>query len=295
MFAVMGVTGQVGGAVASRLLRLGMKVRAVVREPRKAGVWAERGCEIAFADVNDAGALYRAFSGTDGAFVMLPPIFDPAPGFPEARRAIANLHRSLSSATPGRVVVLSTIGAHQDRQSLLYQLHLLERELKTLPVPVLFLRPAWFMENTSWDLESARARGVVASFLQPLDKTFPMIAAQDVGAVAAELLLEDWEGIRVVEIEGPDRVSPALVGDTLTRLLNRPVCADLVARDDWESAFRLAGMKNPAPRILMLDGFNQGWIEFEAGQDGSRKTETSLAEALGELVKRQSSAGGAQQ
>ena len=34
-------------------------------------------------------------------------------------------------------------------------------------------------------------------------------------------------------------------------------------------------MKNPALRILMLDGFNNGWIEFEAGHDGSRTTKTS--------------------
>jgi hypothetical protein len=34
----------------------------------------------------------------------------------------------------------------------------------------------------------------------------------------------------------------------------------------------------------MLDGFNNGWIEFEAGDDGSRKTKTFLAKALGYLV-----------
>ena len=289
MLAVMGITGQVGGAVARSLLRRGVKVRAIVREPHKAALWAERGCEIAVADINDATSLGQAFAGTEGTFVMLPPFFDPSPGFPEARSAIANLHRSLSSAQPGRVVALSTIGAQQDRQSLLYQLHLLEEKLKTLPLPIVFLRPAWFMENTSWDLETARAGGVVASFLQPLDKTFPMIATQDVGAVAAELLLEHWEGPRIVEVEGPDRVSPTLVADTLTRLLNRYVGMGVVPREDWEATFRSVGMKNPAPRILMLDGFNNGWIEFEAGREGSRKTKTSLAEALGHLVERQPS------
>jgi hypothetical protein len=25
-------------------------------------------------------------------------------------------------------------------------------------------------------------------------------------------------------------------------------------------------MKNPTPRIQMLDGFNEGWIEFESGE-----------------------------
>jgi hypothetical protein len=29
------------------------------------------------------------------------------------------------------------------------------------------------------------------------------------------------------------------------------------------------GMKNPAPRAQMLDGFNEGWIEFENGEHGA--------------------------
>ena len=52
MMAVMGVTGQVGSAVAGNLLGLGMKVRAIVREPHKGAVWAERGCEITFSARN---------------------------------------------------------------------------------------------------------------------------------------------------------------------------------------------------------------------------------------------------
>jgi len=137
MFAVMGVTGQVGGAVATKLLAQGAKVRAIARDLGKAAKWAECGCELAVADVNDANSLYQAFTGTEGAFVMLPPMFDPSPGFPEARRAIANLHRALRSARIGRVVALSTIGAQQERESLLYQLHLLEEELGTLSLPIL--------------------------------------------------------------------------------------------------------------------------------------------------------------
>ena len=37
-------------------------------------------------------------------------------------------------------------------------------------------------------------------------------------------------------------------------------------RETWESLFQSEGMKNPAPRIQMLDGFNEGWIEFESGE-----------------------------
>ena len=286
MFAVMGVTGQVGGAVATRLLTQGAKVRTIARDPDKAAMWAERGCEVATADVNDANSLRQAFTGTEGAFVMLPPMFDPSPGFPEARRAIANLHRALSSTRIERVVALSTIGAQQERESLLYQLHLLEEELGTLPLPITFLRPAWFLENTSWDIAPARDSGVVKSFLQPLDRRFPMIATRDVGQVAAELLQEQWNGRRIVEIEGLSRITPNQIAGELAGLMDRDVRMQVVPREAWESTFRSAGMKNPIPRIQMLDGFNEGWLEFESGASASRKTPTSLQEALGHLVAR---------
>ncbi len=34
--------------------------------------------------------------------------------------------------------------------------------------------------------------GVIHSFLLPTDKAFPMVAAKDVGLVAAKLIQEDW-------------------------------------------------------------------------------------------------------
>jgi NAD(P)H dehydrogenase (quinone) len=40
-------------------------------------------------------------------------------------------------------------------------------------------------------------------------------------------------------------------------------------------------MKNPAPRIQMIEGFNEGWIEFE----GSVKGQTSLKTVLEEMVR----------
>ncbi len=34
-------------------------------------------------------------------------------------------------------------------------------------------------------------------------------------------------------------------------------------RETWETLFRTQGMRNPLPRIQMLDGFNAGWLTFE--------------------------------
>jgi uncharacterized protein YbjT (DUF2867 family) len=152
-------------------------------------------------------------------------------------------------------------------------------------MPVAFLRAAWFMENSAWDIASAR-QGVVPSFLQPLDKPFPMVAVRDVGALAAEMLQENWTGKRVVELEGPCRITPLQMANALSTVIGRPVHAEKVERDAWEALFRSQGMQNPGPRMRMLDGFNEGWIEFKAGEAGSRKGETAFETAIRALVER---------
>ena len=276
----MGITGQVGGAIADRLLAEGRRVRAIVRDLGKAAVWGERGCEFAVADINDAAALVAGFKDAEGAFVMLPPIFDPSPGFPEARQAIAAIHDALEQARPDKVVVLSTIGGYLARPNLLNQLYLLEESLRTLSLPIAFLRPAWFIENSAWDIAPARESGMVPSFLQPLDKPVPMIGTKDIAQVAAGLLMETWDGQRIVQIEGPARISPNDIAAALAHLLHRDVRMEAVPRETWEPAFRAEGMKNPMPRMQMLDGFNEGWIEFDGGQAASRKTETPLTDVL---------------
>jgi uncharacterized protein YbjT (DUF2867 family) len=81
MFAITGITGKVGGQTARRLLDAQQPVRAIVRDLNKGAYWAERGCEIAGADMGDAESLARAFLGAEGVFVLLPPNFDPTPGF----------------------------------------------------------------------------------------------------------------------------------------------------------------------------------------------------------------------
>lgn len=285
MYAVTGITGKVGAAVARSLLSADQLVRAVVRDRSKGAAWAELGCEVAVADFADAGALTKAFEGTKGVFAMLPPVFDPAPGFPEARKFIASMYAALAAAKPKKVVALSTIGADAPNPNLLNVLGLLEDALKQLPVPVAFLRAAWFMENAAWDIASARD-GSIQSYLQPLDRPVPMIATDDVGRTAAALLQEAWDGRRVVELEGAQRVSPNTLADAFAKALARPVRAQAVARDQWESIFRGQGMKNPTPRMQMLDGFNAGWIDFPNRGANARKGCIGIDQAVATMIQR---------
>ena len=285
MYAITGITGQVGGAVARNLLNANHSVRAVVRDANKGTPWAEQGCEVALAEMNDVDALKAAFTDAEGVFVLLPPNFAPSRDFSETKAIVATFYRAITAACPNKVVCLSSIGAQATQINLLTQLQIMEQELGDLPMSIAFLRPAWFMENTAWHVATAQEKGIFQSFLQPLDKPVPMIATADVGRIAAELLQQTWHGRQIIEIEGPHRVTPNNIVQSFAKILDRPIHAEAIPRDIWEALFRSQGIADPEPRIRMLDGFNEGWIEFEQGESGSMKGKVELETVLRSLLK----------
>ena len=283
MYAVTGITGKVGGAVANALLAAGHKVRAVVRDEGKGKPWADKGCEVALAGIGDADRLSAAFAGTEGVFLMTPPNFDPEPGFPETKANAIAIKKAIEDTRPGKVVFLSTVGAQVAEPNLLNNSRMTEEMLRGSPVPVAFLRAGWFMENAAWDVEAAR-KGAVPTFLQPLDHEIPMVATIDIGRTAAALLEEDWRGVRIVELEGPRRYSAADIGRAFAAALGHEVRMQPVPRETWEQLFRSQGMKNPMPRIRMVEGFNEGWIDFERSgehRQGSVTLDTVIAGLTG--------------
>ncbi|WP_432240394.1 NAD(P)H-binding protein [Herbaspirillum robiniae] len=286
MYAITGITGQVGGTLARSLLAAGRDVRAVVRDAAKGESWARQGAEVALAELTDVSAMIRAFSGADGVFILLPPAFDPMPGFPAARRIIAAVREALEMAGPKKVVALSTIGADAEQPNLLNQLRIMEQQFATLEMPVTFLRAGWFMENSRWDIDAARA-GAITSYLQPASRAIAMVSTADVGRTAAALLQEDWNGRRVVQLEGPQRTSPDDIAAAFGRLLGRAVEVDVVPRAEWEGIFRAQGMENPLPRMQMVDGFNAGWIDFAHGGRDSRRGSVGIEAALRAMLEEQ--------
>jgi uncharacterized protein YbjT (DUF2867 family) len=113
----------------------------------------------------------------------------------------------------------------------------------------------------------------------------PMVATDDIGRVAAQLLQQTWTGARVVELEGPRRVTPNEIASAFADALDKPVRAQIVPREEWEALFRSQGMNNPQPRMQMIDGFNEGWIEFGAPAS-TLKGSVTLETVIRELVER---------
>lgn len=284
MYAITGISGKVGGTLARTLLAQDQRVRAVLRDPGKGEEWAARGCEVAVARMEDAAALTAAFTGATAVFILPPPFFDPALGYPEIQRVIAAVAEALRRARPNHVVCVSTIGAQATQDNLLTQLSMVESRLSTLPMRVTFLRPGWYLENASWDLATASELGVIQSFLAPVDRPIPMVSTIDVGRMAAQLIQEEVPDRAIVEMEGPRRVSPNDLAAAFARALRRPVRPEVVPRGTWEKLFRSQGMKNPMPRMRMLDGFNEGWIDFAGAAGNTIKGSIDVDELIGAAV-----------
>ena len=283
MYAIMGITGRVGGALADSLLSSGSRVRAIVREQGKGAKWKDRGAEVAVADYSDSAALSAAFSGVEGVFVMMPPNFTPAPGFPEAQQTLTAIHDALAEAHAQRAVYLSSIGSEQESGlGLIMQTHMLETIMQDLAMPKIFLRAGWFMENFAGDIASARNEGKVYSHLQPLDRRIPMVATGDIGRAGAEVLCQDWNGTRYIEVAGPRDYSPLDVAQAFSEILRRKVEAVLVPREEWQKSFVAQGMPadRTRPRAEMVDGFNSGLIHFGVSDTENYIGTTELSTVL---------------
>jgi hypothetical protein len=86
-------------------------------------------------------------------------------------------------------------------------------------------------------------------------------------------------------LEGPARISPNDLARAFAMVLKRAVRVETVPRESWEQIFRSQGTRNPLPRIRMLDGFNEGWIEFSEHGRSAVKGATTLESVIAELVR----------
>jgi len=206
MFAVLGATGKAGGAAIRALRQNGLAVRAVVRDRAKAHELEALGCEIALADLGDAKALAKAIDGATAVQAICPVCpqgDDPAKTM---RAFVDTLRSALIAARPAHVLAISDYGAERSA-GITLAFHYLEAQLRNTCPALTLLRSAEQMQNWARLFKTAAETGVLPSMHHPLIKQFPMVSAQDVGLVAADLLASPNgpQTQRIVRIEGPRR------------------------------------------------------------------------------------------
>jgi uncharacterized protein YbjT (DUF2867 family) len=208
--AVVGATGQQGGAIVDALLARGARVRALVRDPGsdRARALAARGVELAPLRIGDPSALegVAAFSFMTPEANSLEEIED------EVRLGTALVDAAAAAHVP-HVVFNSVSGAecesdvpqHDSKRRI-------EEHLRRSGLRATMVRPTAFMENFTTVMAPTVADGeLVLSLPLPDDARLPLVALKDIGLVAAALLLgaADVPG-GAIEVVGDELTGPGI-------------------------------------------------------------------------------------
>lgn len=289
MFAILGAAGKVGYSTALALREAGVPVRAILRDPAKADRLRAIGCEVAVADLQDPAALGRAIADAQAVQLICPTTLQALDAVGDMRRSIDSMARALERARPGLVLAISDYGAHVTEDiGMPSVFHGFEQRLRQLPIPKVFLRSAEHMEGWRGLILVAAASGVLPSFHLQTAKPFPTVSAQDVGRMAADLLLHPGvaTGEHIVHAEGPRRYAATDVAVALGQLLGRTVSAQAIPRAQWMEKFgRIVSESTARLLVGIYDAHDRGGlIDVEPGQGEVRYGATGLMEALRPLV-----------
>ncbi|MGY1703491.1 NmrA/HSCARG family protein [Geodermatophilus sp. SYSU D00697] len=188
VIAVVGATGQQGGATAAALLDAGARVRALVRDSGRARDLADRGAELVPADLQDPDSLRTAFRGAQRVFAMTTP-FGPRGVDGEVADGTA-LADAAADAGVEHLVFSSVGGAERGTGIPHFESkRRVEEHIVSLGLPATLVRPVFFMENLRW-MASAEDGAVVVRMALPAGVPLQMIAVADIGAVTAAVLLD---------------------------------------------------------------------------------------------------------
>lgn len=291
MFVIFGASGRAGYASASALRKAGRRVRAVVRGAHQGERLAALGCEIALADLRDAKSVAAALEGA-GAVQMLCPVPE-GDTQPETtmRQMIDAAASALRTNPPPVVLAISDYGAELPLNTGITGLyHYLEHRLTHVAPHLTLLRSAEHMQNWARIFPPALASGVLPSLHHPLTQPIPTVSAEDVGTVAAELLLDAPRAkpLRIVSIEGPRRVSVNEIAATLGELSGRPIRAQTLPRDAWTPTLLRAGLSENHARLItdLYDVYNTGKIDVESDRSERRFGKTELRTVFASLLSR---------
>src|ERR1700730_3026123 len=199
-YVILGANGNTGSIIASSLLSKGKKVRVVGRDAGRLQRFVRQGAEAFTADMSDAAALTKAFTGARAAYLMLP----PAKSREEQERDSDGIAKAVKESGLRYAVNLSSYGAQgAEGGGPVSGLHSSEQKLNAIEgLNVLHLRAAYFMENNLAAIGMIHGMGLIGNALLP-DLKIPMAATRDVGEYAAERLLHlDFSGKQKRELLG---------------------------------------------------------------------------------------------
>lgn len=218
---VIGATGAQGGAAATALLNRGLPVRAVVRRPDSgaASRLADRGAELAVANLDDRQSLTTAFAGAAGVFALTTP-FEKGPE--EEVTQGTSILEAAAAAGVGHLVFSSVASADRHTGVPHFESKVaVERALEASGVPHTIVGPTYFYDNLLGGIDQIRD-GVLELAL-PADVPLQQLSRRDLGEFVA-LVFADPQRFLGLRVDiASDNPTPAQMAASLSRRLGHDV------------------------------------------------------------------------
>ena len=215
MILVTGATGAAGSAVVRAVRERGERVRAFVRDPRRAGELLGDGIELAVGDFADPRSVRAALEGVDG--VVLSCADDP-------RRVAWETSAIDAAAAAGvrRIVKLSAVGAAPASAVAFWEWHdRVERHLVASGVPGVILRSGFYMTNVLAAAGQVAGEGRLCA--PAANARIAMIDPRDVGAAAAAVLSTPGHDASTYVLTGPEAITYSRVAAEISAATGRAV------------------------------------------------------------------------
>lgn len=288
MFVITGATGHIGSVTSEALLASGAKVRVIGRDPKTLERFSAKGAEAFAADLMDAAAMEKAFSGARAVLLIIP----PNPAAPDVRAYQEAVSSALSSAIQkngiSHAVVISSTGAEQtEGTGVVLGLHKFEQNLEGISgLNFLCLRCGYFMENFLPQVGILQSFGFMAGPLRG-DLPLPMIATRDIGRVAAGSLIKlDFAGKQTRELLGPRDVNYSEAAKIVGGSIGKPDLnyKQLPAFILKPALMGLGMSSDMASQLLeMSDALNTGKMKPLEARSPSNSTPTTLEQFAAEV------------
>ncbi|MFG3436648.1 SDR family oxidoreductase [Nonomuraea sp. NPDC047897] len=241
-----GATGNIGRHLASLLHEAGFPVRAMTRDPSRAGL--PDGVEVVRGDLHDPGSVEAALDGVGSVFLLWPSF--SAAGAEPVVEAIARHAR--------RVVYVSAFsvrdGADPAQNGVWGEI---EDLVRGSGVEWTFLRAGGFATNTLGWAEEIRAGGVVRAPYAGAARS--LIHEADIAAVAFRALTEDGHAGRSHVLTGPQTITQADQVRVIGEVIGRPLRFDEQPREEARAQM-ITAWGDPA----VVDGALDHWASIVA-------------------------------
>jgi uncharacterized protein YbjT (DUF2867 family) len=283
MYVITGATGNTGKSIAMGLLGAGKKVRIISRNAEKAKELVEKGAEFFQGELTDSALLDKAFNGATAVYLLIPPNY-ASPNFYEYQKNIADIFTAaLEKSKVKFIVLLSSIGAQLEENSgVIFGLRYFEQKLNTLSdANVLYLRPAYFMENLFGQIGMIKQFGFAGSPVKA-DVKLNMIATADIAEYATKRLLSlDFSGKSAQYLLGERELTYPEVTTALGKQIGKPDLKYVESsyEEQKQGMISFGASENVAAGMVKLSELtNQGKLFSGIKRDKESTTKTSIEE-----------------